>query len=537
VSPTITVFATSKLTIAPLDFIRDPDDPTFHPVRDVLERNIMTQLRKIAFSALVYGSLVTVCLGGVVWGLALTFDGIFPIHWSSNVPVLEFPVDLLFYNFVMPSAIRSIKPSDDLHSVYKWWFRKCARMLRLTDFLFGERRRDEEGHHVRRSWYSFFLGKQGDPENPVIKPDPRVMADAEVYFLRDGKFVRTPASDQVRIPRGGQVFLEVTESNERIDGVSDTGDGLHGKTSDMFTKVYMPPLFKIRIVLFIFMIWMFAAITGVGVTIVPLAIGRRMIASFFPSPIHVNDIYAFSAGLYTVGSLIYALFYFRTGLSVLAARFRPYIGSPRQAVLGAGQIALRALRLIYIFVAFAIFLPSLFALLTELYVLVPLHTYLESQQAHVIHFIQDWTLGVLYVQMAVKLILWQSTSRPALALKATVRDGWLQPNVGLATRAILLPASVLALFAVVTPLCPGLILNITIFSTGPAVTRSTVYRYSYPATFMMGLLVWIGYLLRRQIDVWRANIRDDVYLIGERLHNFGEKRARDVGIPRHLIAS
>lgn len=32
-------------------FIRDPDDPTFHPVRDVLERNVVTQLRKIAFSA------------------------------------------------------------------------------------------------------------------------------------------------------------------------------------------------------------------------------------------------------------------------------------------------------------------------------------------------------------------------------------------------------------------------------------------------------------------------------------------------------
>ncbi|KAH0356764.1 hypothetical protein KCU81_g434, partial [Aureobasidium melanogenum] len=40
-----------------LYFIRDPDDPTFHPVRDVLERSVTTQLRKIAFSGLVYGGL------------------------------------------------------------------------------------------------------------------------------------------------------------------------------------------------------------------------------------------------------------------------------------------------------------------------------------------------------------------------------------------------------------------------------------------------------------------------------------------------
>ena len=126
------------------DFIRDPDDPTFHPVRDVLERNVGTQLRKIAFSALVYGALVIVCLGGVVWGMYYAFDGIFPIHWSSNEPVLEFPVDLLFYNFFMPLAVRFFKPSDGLHAMYNWWFRKCARALRLTWFLFGERKKDEE---------------------------------------------------------------------------------------------------------------------------------------------------------------------------------------------------------------------------------------------------------------------------------------------------------------------------------------------------------------------------------------------------------
>ncbi|KAA8572221.1 hypothetical protein EYC84_002127 [Monilinia fructicola] len=79
-----------------LHFIRDPDDPTFHPVRDVLERNVTTQLRKILFSALVYGALVVVCLGGVVWGLSFALKGVLPIHWSSNEPVLEFPVDLLF---------------------------------------------------------------------------------------------------------------------------------------------------------------------------------------------------------------------------------------------------------------------------------------------------------------------------------------------------------------------------------------------------------------------------------------------------------
>ncbi|KAL1964961.1 hypothetical protein VTN77DRAFT_6161 [Rasamsonia byssochlamydoides] len=523
-----------------LYFIRDPDDPTFHPVRDVLERNIMTQLRKIAFSALVYGALVIICLGGVVWGLSFAFEGVLPIHWSSNIPVLEFPVDLLFYNFVMPFAIRSLKPSDGLHAMYNWWFHKCARLLRLSEFLFGERHRDEEGRHVRRTWRDFFSGKKGDPEHPVVGEEQRMIAEKEgrdVYFLRDGRYVRAPASDQVRIPKGSKVFLEVTEDNKRVDGAPDPDDGLHGRTSDMFTKVYIPPFFRLRIAAFIFLIWVFAAVTGVSVTVVPLVMGRRMISSFFPSPIRVNDIYAFSAGIYTLGGAAYALFYCRTGYSMLKERLRPVFASPRQAISGTWKAALQAIRLIYVSSAFVLFIPSLFALLTELYVLVPLHTYVEDQKPHVIHFIQDWTLGVLYVQMALKFIQWRSTSRPALALNAIVRDGWLRPNAGLATRAFILPVSVLALCAVILPLCVGFIVNTVLFHNATGVIHSKVYRYSYPASFMAGLLVWFVFLLRRQVEVWRAHIRDDVYLIGERLHNFGEKRARDVGVPRRMMTS
>ncbi|KKA21175.1 RING finger membrane protein [Rasamsonia emersonii CBS 393.64] len=524
-----------------LYFIRDPDDPTFHPVRDVLERNIMTQLRKIAFSALVYGALVIVCLGGVVWGLSFAFEGVLPIHWSSNIPVLEFPVDLLFYNFVMPFLIRSLKPSDGLHAMYDWWFHKCARLLRLTEFLFGERRRDEEGRHVRRTWRDVFAGKKGDPEHPVVGEEQRRIAEKEgrdVYFLRDGRYVRAPASDQVRIPKGGQVFLEVTEDNKRVDGAPDRDDGLHGRKSDMFTKVYIPPFFRLRIAAFIFLIWVFAAITGVGVTVVPLVLGRRMISSLFPSAIRVNDIYAFSAGIYVLGGAAYALCYCRTGYSILKERLRPVFASPRQAIAGAREVALQTLRLIYVSAAFVLFIPSLFALLTELYVLVPLHTYLEDHQTHVIHFIQDWTLGVLYVQMALKFIQWRSTSRPALALNAIVRDGWLRPNASIATRAFILPVSVLALCAVVLPLFLGFIVNTVLFHNSAAAIHAKVYRYSYPASFMAGLMVWFAYLLRRQVEVWRAHIRDDVYLIGERLHNFGEKRARDVtSVPPRMRTS
>ena len=501
-------------------------------MRDVLERNITTQLRKIAFSAMVYGALVIVCLGGVVWGIYYAFDGVLPVHWSATVPVLEFPVDLLFYNFVMPLAIRSIKPSDGLHNLYDWWFHKCARFLRLTNFFFGDRRLDEEGQHVRRTWWDALSMKKGDVEHPVVSEAQHARAEGEpdVYFLRDGRFVRAPASDQVRIPKGSQVFLEVTEDNKRVDGAPDSDYGLHGWNSDMFTKVYIPSFFRVRIAAFILSIWAFASVTGVGITIIPLLTGRKMLSSWFPNRTPPNDIYAFSSGICVVGCAACAVWYCRASLAALKNYLRPYLRSPREACLGLFNAVISALSLLYVLTAFSVVVPSLVGLVLELYVLVPLHTYFGGTEAHVIHFVQDWTLGVLYVQMAIKFMMSNSTTRPAVAFKGIFRDNWLKPNVRLATRALLLPITLAATITVVVPLVLGFVLNsTTVFGSSPEV-QSKVYRYAYPLTLLLSVVMWVAYLVRRQVEIWRVSVRDDVYLIGERLHNFSDKRGKDAGV-------
>ncbi|EMR65903.1 putative ring finger membrane protein [Eutypa lata UCREL1] len=430
-----------------LYFIRDPDDPEFHPVRDVLERNVTTQLRKIMFSGLIYGALVVVCLGGVVWGLALALPNVLPIHYSSNEPVLEFPIDLLFYNFLMPLAVKFFRPSDGLHAMYTWWFRTCARGLRLTWFLFGERRVDEEGRIVLAPdsehkdlpwWRKLFL--EVDESGNVIpktwrdtfegghaRPTPHIPRDEMVsltfkkmrlvdsgQLIEDGRFVRSPASDQVKIPKGQPVFLAVTEQNVRPDG-SDDGDIY---ASDKYQCVYVPPMFHIRVSLFIASIWLFAAVTGVGFTIVPLVFA--------------------------------------------------------------------------------------------------------------------WTLGILYLKLGTRALV-HCGGRPAQAVRAVLREGWAYPDVGVLTRAFVLPGLAAGLVFILTPplmaraaLDYGLLT--ATFSTGivPAAeqlqtreARVFVFRMAYP----FAALFLVAFLFTRRVmrvfDGWKIRIRDEAYLIGERLHNFG----------------
>ena len=53
---------------------------------------------------------------------------------------------------------------------------------------------------------------------------------------------------------------------------------------------------------------------------------------------------------------------------------------------------------------------------------------------------------------------------------------------------------------------------------------SQTYRYSYPAVFILIVFLGVGYFFKMLMDRWKQSVRDEVYLIGERLHNHGERR-------------
>ncbi|KAG9242845.1 hypothetical protein BJ878DRAFT_568985 [Calycina marina] len=511
-----------------LYFIRDPDDPTFHPVRDVLERNVATQLRKILFSALVYGALVIVCLGGVVWGLAYTFQGVLPIYWSSNEPVLEFPIDLLFYNFLMPLAVKFFKPSDGLHAMYAWWFRQCAGMLRLTWFMFDERQREEEGHIVGRSWKNILLAFTGrtlpvlhanDPNLPFVRDE-----GLNAYIRRDGCYVRAPASDQVRIKKGSPIFLRVDEFNERLPRQPARRDRDPDWDSDIYKQVYIPPNFRLRIFAFILSIWLFAAMTGVCITVVPLVFGRHVFGRIIPTDVRKNDIYAFSIGIYILGSALYMAVHLRDFWTYVSTSLSFTAETPAYIFRLARIASLRVARTAWTYSAVLLLLPTLFALLIEFYAILPLHTYISDSEPHTIHFVQSWTLGLLYVKLTTRLILFYPESRPAISLNAIIRDGYLNPDAWLATRSFVIPATLLLSIALAVPWCIAQLAIANFYQESSDQTRMLIFRYAYPAVLVAAGIGYMLYLASRAVMGWKMRIKDEVYLIGERLHNFGERQ-------------
>lgn len=493
-----------------LYFIRDPDDPTFHPVRDVLERSISSQLRKIGFSALVYGGLVILCMGSVVWAVAYGFHDIFPIRWSSDTPVLEFPIDLLLYNTVAPLVVHLLKPSKVLHSIYGWWFKKCARALRLSNFLFGEKAEDEE----RR----------------------QTLEDGSIS-TRGGRFVRAPGSDQVRIPKGRTVFVEVDEDNKRLYGEDDEQ---YEDEKDKYTKVFVPSWFRMRIAGFVFLVWALTAAAGLALTVAPVLLGRYTLGSLAQPGQQVNDVYTFFAGMCAFGVFSYIAASYRTVVDYIQTHVVAPGHNLTTTLRSVCHATRRALKLVYVYGFLTVALPALMALLLEFYLIMPLRTYttirrhldgpatdaLPPAEDHTIHFLQDWTLGLLYLRIVIRMINARYTTRPARALRAIVETGWLDPNSKLATRCCILPCTFLATAALITPVPLGWLATIILpymdLSPEMQLDDVQVMRFAYPAVLFAAASVWSGFMTAKAVKRWRGRIRNEVYLIGERLHNFGE---------------
>jgi E3 ubiquitin-protein ligase MARCH6 len=91
----------------------------------------------------------------------------------------------------------------------------------------------------------------------------------------------------------------------------------------------------------------------------------------------------------------------------------------------------------------------------EFYIIIPLHTYFSLGNDHVVHFIQDWTLGVLYVKLMARMMLMDNESHWARSLRDVVAQGYFNPDVKLATKKFILPASGIMLTALVVPMGMG----------------------------------------------------------------------------------
>lgn len=65
-------------------FIKDPSDQNFHPIRDILERPALVQLRKLSVSAIMYGLVVACGVGSIGSLMHLGRSIVLPLRWKPR---------------------------------------------------------------------------------------------------------------------------------------------------------------------------------------------------------------------------------------------------------------------------------------------------------------------------------------------------------------------------------------------------------------------------------------------------------------------
>ncbi|XP_047950312.1 probable E3 ubiquitin ligase SUD1 isoform X1 [Salvia hispanica] len=461
-----------------LYFLRDPADPNYNPFRDLIDDPVHKHARRVLLSVAVYGSLIVMLVFLPVKLAMKTVPSIFPLDISLSDPFTEIPADMLLFQICIPFAIEHFKLRHTLKSLLRYWFTAVGWALGLTDFLLPKPE-DNGGHENGNA----DMGRHERVHGQGVGQE------------------RVVALEDVNRPR--YLAANANSAEELDDELTDT---------DRWA-------FVLRIVLLLVVAWMTLLIFNSTLIIVPISLGRTLFDSLPLLPlthgIRCNDIYAFVIGSYVIW----------TGLA--GARYCADLVRTKRTKVLLNQIwkwfgiifKSSVLLSIWIFV-----IPVLIGLLFELLVIVPMRVPVDESPVFLLY--QDWALGLIFLKIWTRMVMLDHMMPLVdeswrLKFERVREDGFSRLQAFRVLQEIVFPI----IMKLLTALCVPYVLSRGVFPIlgYPLVVNSAVYRYAWLGCLIFSVMCFCA----KRFHVWFTNlhnsIRDDRYLIGRRLHNYGER--------------
>ncbi|KAJ2611746.1 hypothetical protein H4S08_003017 [Coemansia sp. RSA 1365] len=354
-------------------FIRDPNDPEFHPMREILEDRMLPQQYNIARSALMYCSIILTCVGLSMQIAVKAAPSVFPIKWMPSARFSDYPTSIMFMVFLLPVAMMWGRPNEVLHFLFSHWWRVAARMTRLSEFILGERSVLDEGEWIHRRYprlpvplprltmpthvvqevFDVFNATTFDQARtgPIAGALPTheyvaklqeavdralVESHPHVRFVLRGHNFRVPAIDTVPVVPGRNMLVPVDDRGYPVDDRFDyeTADDPELRNSDEnrdrdlpppapessyrdrrfrgehYGVIYVPPMLRARIFAILALGWLAIATISSATLVLSLIIGRSTYMYMGALPMH--DMYALSIGLLVL--LILAVLVYRVAM-------------------------------------------------------------------------------------------------------------------------------------------------------------------------------------------------------------------------------
>ncbi|KAF9460561.1 hypothetical protein BDZ94DRAFT_1197761 [Collybia nuda] len=495
-------------------FIKDPQDQNSHPIRDILDRPTLTQLRKICISGVMYACVVACVVGSVAGLLLLGSKSIMPFRWKNREPLSNVPVDLLFLHLVLPYTMHYFRPKKALKEFATMLWKAVATRLRLTSYFFGGRYSNEE--YTSKNWRVFSFHALDGLED----------ADA----VRDGTFRRVPATDNLALPRDMRATAGVTEDGEPVDeeakGLMDIQNAEAEKAKrnikEDYMVVYLPPHFRYRVLGFIALLWVIGAVLlGVAVAL-PIQLGRSIFELFTPREVH--DGYALIVGFY----LLWGCYLIGTAIDRLdKRRQRSRADGPRAdlRVLVIKRGLLWIAKAAYMAIFLGVVIPTLVSFVVELYIILPIRLALDPDMTPKMRVVDTWALGLLYAKIALHANRIQPPNRITRGLQHITTNGWTHPDPMQATREVIGPVTGGLLGMIIFP---GVVFQaVQYFLPTLPVDDKFIFMHVYPGIFMFAGLLRSAVVLYGLLSSWSQSIRDKEFLVELRLRNHEPEKVNE----------
>ncbi|KAI7902809.1 uncharacterized protein BX663DRAFT_510560 [Cokeromyces recurvatus] len=494
-------------------FIRDPNDPQFNPIKELVERPFFTQLQKIGASAIIYGLVIELGVGGLVAAIGSIFDGILPLKWSYTQPLLTIPFDLLIVMIIIPALVNYFNPKKLLENLMVRWVTWLCQQLRLSSFLLGGRPVREEGYIYYKTWMAWIQrpglnltqgNNQGEEEEK----------EQEVTFIRTGQLVRVPNHDGVRFVPGRRmvvpvdpITLEAIDPQERLLG--HPAARTREEESENTTVVYIPPQFKLRLTAFMIIIWVSWCALLCYIFVGPIAIGRWLFNYFginAQPEKKIHDIYTYWFGCITIIS---------TGF--IAKKIRElvlhYSLINRQSLINS---LLWIFNLCVITISFGILIPMIFGWILQLYIIIPFQNW--GAKAPVINVFFLWSNGVVCLTLFYSLLSRLPENELYTSFIRIQNNGIKCFNFNREMKSSIGPILFYGLMTVFLPFI-FVYAKIHILDKDNPLKQVNTLQMTFPSVLIGFIIYYLSYMATKFGKQWSQSVREDHYLINRVLHN------------------
>lgn len=460
-------------------FLRNPDDPEFHPFRELVEKPLSRHARRMCISVIIYVPLI-LALVYVPGQLCLKFlPTVFPFRSEDFSHIL---IDVPFGNLLIGPLIRLLylgRPGVSLHKIVATWIKWVATSLNIEHLVIKDEELDD--NNGRRA-----------------NPDARVNPAVEGLEPADGGPLHRMFADEPDVVAEGFPMTHEMQMAHDEDGAA----------YDMRTGLSRREI-RLRAAVMIFSAWVTLILAESALIAIPTILGRSLMGAL-GLPVR-HDLHPFLLGLNvlfgSVSGFVKIVKYVETMDTFTALS----VGLPYLYLAGKGLL------IVYIWLGV---IPLTAGLLFEL-VLVPIRVSHNETPYFCLH--QDWALGLLLLKVWTCIAVTGGLGSKWRERVRRARDGDIMgfnENFARTMREVVLPV----LFSVVTALSvPYSIARGLLPALGAARWVSNlVYRYAY----LVITCLYCGFeTVRYSVSILRDlhdSIRDDKYLVGKRLYNFIE---------------